>query len=179
MKKIYAFGAALLVTALLSGCGSDTKTQPAQTLTPAAASSMQAPAEKETTLTCYQATEDGLHITRKEIKVKAGNHTPLQAVKEMLRTDRKAKYPILPAGVDIKTVHIEDGTATVNFTKEINTLKSETAQTLFIAMTVDTLTEFPNIKRVEFRAEGQMVQFQIDMRKQFLRDETYILQNKK
>ncbi len=175
MKKIYALGAALLTAALLSGCSTDTKTQPAQSLTPpAAASSMQAPAEKETTLTCYQASEDGLHIVRKEIKVKAGDHTPLQAMKEMLRTDRKAKYPILPAGVDIKTVHIEDGTATVNFTKEINTLKSETAQTLFIAMTVDTLTEFPNIKRVEFRAEGQMVQFQIDMRKQFLRDESFI-----
>ena len=46
-------------------------------------------------------------------------------------------------------------------------------------MTVDTLTEFPNIKRVEFRAEGQLVKFQIDMRKQFLRDEAFIQQTKK
>lgn len=45
-------------------------------------------------------------------------------------------------------------------------------------MTVDTLTEFPNIKRVEFRAEGKPLQFQMDMTKQFMRDESYIQQTK-
>ena len=79
----------------------------------------------------------------------------------------------------MKSVHVEDGTCTVNFTKELNQLQGETGQSLFIAMTVDTLIEFPNIKRVEFRAEGQLVKFQIDMRKQFLRDEAFIKQTKK
>ncbi len=174
MKNIYTLGAALLLTVALAGCGNQGNTPPAQSLSPQAASSAAAPAEKEATLTYYQASEDGLHILKKETKVKAGDRTAQNAVKEMLRADRKAKYPILPAGLDMKSLHIEDGTATVNFTKEINTLKSETAQSLFIAMTVDTLTEFPNIQRVEFRAEGKLLQFQIDMRKQFLRDETYI-----
>ncbi len=178
MNKIYTLSAALLITLALAGCGNGGNTPPAQSLTPPAASSQVAPAEKETTLTYYQASEDGLHIHKKEMKVKAGDHTAQNAIKEMLRADRKAKYPLLPAGLDLKSIHIEDGTATANFTKELNQLKSETAQALFIAMTVDTLTEFPNIKRVEFRAEGKLVQFQIDMRKQFLRDESYISKNK-
>ena len=178
MNKLYTLGAVLLVSLSLAGCGTDNRTPPAESLTPKAASSSQAtPAEKEATLTYYQASEDGLHILPKQTKVKAGDHTAKNAITEMLRADRKAKYPILPAGLDIKSIHIEDGTASANFTKELNQLKSETAQSLFIAMTVDTLTEFPNIKRVEFRAEGKPVQFQIDMRKQFLRDESYILKN--
>ena len=178
MNKIYTLSAALLLTLALSGCSNNGNTPPAQRLSPNAVSSAQAPAEKESTLTYYQASEDGLHILKKETKVKAGDRTAQTAIKEMLRADRKAKYPILPAGLDLKSIHIEDGTATVNFTKDLNTLKSETAQTLFIAMTVDTLTEFPNIRRVEFRAEGKPVNFQIDMRKQFLRDESFIKQDK-
>lgn len=178
MNKIYTLGAALLLSFALAGCGNNGNPPPAKSLSPKAASSAPAPAEKEATLTYYQASEDGLHILKKETKVKAGDRTAQMAIKEMLRADHKAKYPILPAGLDLKSIHVEDGTATVNFTKDLNTLKSETAQTLFIAMTVDTLTEFPNIQRVEFRAEGKPVNFQIDMRKQFLRDESFILQNK-
>lgn len=178
MNKLYTLSAALLITLALAGCGNGGNTPPAQSLTQKATSSQTAPAEKEATLTYYQASEDGLHILKKEMKVKAGDHTAQNAIREMLRADRKAKYPILPAGLDLKSIHIEDGTATANFTKELNQLKSETGQSLFIAMVVDTLTEFPNIQRVEFRAEGKLVQFQIDMRKQFLRDESYISKNK-
>ena len=69
-------------------------------------------------------------------------------------------------------------TAIANFTGEVNQIKGGTSESLFIAMTVDTLTEFPNIKRVEFRAEGKPLQFQMDMTKQFMRDESYIQQTK-
>ena len=68
--------------------------------------------------------------------------------------------------------------AIANFTDEVNQIKGGTSESLFIAMTVDTLTEFPNIKRVEFRAEGKPLQFQMDMTKQFMRDESYIQQTK-
>ena len=137
------------------------------------------PAEKEASLTYYLPTEDGLHILPATVKVKAADRTAKTSIEEMLRADRKSKYPLVPAGTRLKSVHVEDGTCTVNFTKELNQLQGETGQSLFIAMTVDTLTEFTNIKRVEFRAEGQLVKFQIDMRRQFLRDEAFIKQTKK
>lgn len=179
MKKIYALSAAFLLTLALAGCGNPAVTQPTdKNMVPPAAAETKAPAEKEATLTYYKATEDGLHILPVQAKVKAGDYTAKTAVTEMLQADRKAKYPVLPAGVSLKSIHIEDGTATVNFTKEINRLKGETNESLFIAMTVDTLTEFPTIQRVEFRAEGQPLQFQTKM-KQFKRDESYILQEKK
>ena len=179
MKALYPLAALLLTGALLSGCGGTGTKQSAGTVVPPAASSSQIPAEKEASLTYYLPTEDGLHILPSTVKVKAADRTAKTAIEEMLRADRKSKYPLVPAGTRLKSVHIEDGTCSVNFTKELNQLQGETSQSLFIAMTVDTLTEFPNIKRVEFRAEGQLVKFQIDMRKQFLRDEAFIKQIKK
>ena len=179
MKKLYALSAALLITLALSGCGGMTSTQPTdKNMVPPASADTKAPAEKEATLTYYKATEDGLHILPVQTKVKAGDYTAKTAITEMLKTDRQSKYPILPAGVSLKSIHIEDGTATANFTKELNQLKGETNESLFIAMTVDTLTEFPTIQRVEFRAEGKPLNFQTKM-KQFKRDESYILQEKK
>lgn len=179
MKALYPLAALLLTGALLSGCGGAGTKQSAETVVPPAASSSQIPAEKEASLTYYLPTEDGLHILPSTVKVKAADRTAKTAIEEMLRADRKSKYPLVPAGTRLKSIHIEDGTCSVNFTKELNQLQGETSQSLFIAMTVDTLTEFPNIKRVEFRAEGQLVKFQIDMRKQFLRDEAFIQQTKK
>lgn len=179
MKALYPLAALLLTGALLSGCGGAGTKQSAGTVVPPAASSSQIPAEKEASLTYYLPTEDGLHILPSTVKVKAADRTAKTAIEEMLRADRKSKYPLVPAGTRLKSIHIEDGTCSVNFTKELNQLPGETSQSLFIAMTVDTLTEFPNIKRVEFRAEGQLVKFQIDMRKQFLRDEAFIQQTKK
>ena len=179
MKALYSLAALLLTGALLSGCGGAGTKQSAGTVVPPAASSSQIPAEKEASLTYYLPTEDGLHILPATVKVKAADRTAKTAIEEMLRADRKSKYPLVPAGTRLKSVHVEDGTCTVNFTKELNQLQGETGQSLFIAMTVDTLTEFPNIKRVEFRAEGKLVKFQIDMRRQFLRDEAFIKQTKK
>lgn len=179
MNTYYALIVPIILTTLLSGCGGNSKPQSAGTVVPPAASSSQIPAEKEANLTYYLPTEDGLHILPATVKVKAADRTAKTAIEEMLRADRKSKYPLVPAGTRLKSVHVEDGTCTVNFTKELNQLQGETGQSLFIAMTVDTLTEFPNIKRVEFRAEGQLVKFQIDMRKQFLRDEAFIKQPKK
>lgn len=179
MKALYPLAVLLLTGALLSGCGGAGTKQSAGTVVPPAASSSQIPAEKEASLTYYLPTEDGLHILPSTVKVKAADRTAKTAIEEMLRADRKSKYPLVPAGTRLKSIHIEDGTCSANFTKELNQLQGETSQSLFIAMTVNTLTEFPNIKRVEFRAEGQLVKFQIDMRKQFLRDEAFIQQTKK
>lgn len=178
MKHIYALSTAILITLALAGCGGNAVTQPTDKNMVPPASSATVPAEKEATLTYYKASDDGLHILPVHIKVKAGDRTAKTAITEMLKADRNSKYPVLPAGVSLKNVHLEDGTCTVNFSKELNDLKGETNESLFLAMTVDTLTEFPNIKQVEIRVEGKLPKFQTKM-KQFKRDETLIQMEKK
>lgn len=173
MKKYCALAAVLLLGLSLTGCSNQSGTS-SSPLTPAAVSSSVIPAQQDSTLTCYKVSGDGLHVIPVTLKVKAGDKTAMTAMKEMIRTDRHEKYPLLPAGTDIKRVTVENGTAYVDFTKEINALKSSTEQTLFIAMTVNTLTEFPNIREVRFEAEGKPPQFQLDMTRSYKRDEAYI-----
>lgn len=170
----------LALTLTFSGCGTQNGNQPSQSLSPKAASSSAAvPAEAEATLTYYKATDDGLKIIPQSMKVKARDRTAKTALEEMIRADRRSKYPILPAGLSLKSVAIKDGAAYVDFSKELNNLKGETGESLFIAMTVDTLTEFPNINEVIIRAEGKAPKFQMDMSKSFKRDESYIKMEKK
>ena len=180
-KKTLFFTLSLAAVLALSGCAPVSGKQSAQSLSPKAASSqpVKAPAEASSTLIYYKASEDGLKIVPVSLKVKASDHTAKSALEEMIRADRKSKYPLLPAGVSLKTISIKDGNAYVNFSKELNSLKGETAESLFIAMTVDTLTEFPNIREVEIKADGKPPKFQMDMSKSFKRDESYILMEKK
>ncbi|WP_297020598.1 GerMN domain-containing protein [uncultured Dialister sp.] len=180
-KKLFFLAVSLSALIALSGCAPDTGKQSAQSISPKAASSqsVKTPAEASSTLTYYRISDDGLRIIPTAIKVKASDHTARNSLEEMIRTDRKSKYPLLPAGLSLKTISIKDGRAYVNFSKELNSLKGETAESLFIAMTVDTLTEFPNIREVEIKADGKAPKFQMDMTKTFKRDESYIQMEKK
>ena len=180
-KKILFLAASLSALIALSGCAPDTGKQPAQSISPKAASSqsVKAPAEASSTLTYYRVSDDGLKIIPATLKVKASDHTARNSLEEMIRADRKSKYPLLPAGVSLKTISIKDGKAYVNFSKELNSLKGETSESLFIAMTVDTLTEFPNIHDVVIRVDGKSPKFQMDMTRPFKRDESYIQMEKK
>ena len=179
-KIILSLLAASVLTAALAGCSLDSGKQASQSLSPKAASSQTVlPAEKESTLLYYKASDDGMKILPVTKKVKAGSRTAKTALEEMIRTDRKSKYPLLPAGLTLKNISIKEGTAYVNFSKELNDIKGSTGESLFIAMTVDTLTEFPNIKQVEITAEGRKPKFQMDMTKPFKRDESYIQMEKK
>ena len=75
MNTYYALIVPIILTALLSGCGGNSKPQSAGTVVPPAASSSQIPAEKEASLTYYLPTEDGLHILPATVKVKAADRT--------------------------------------------------------------------------------------------------------
>ena len=91
MNTYYALIVPIILTALLSGCGGNSKPQSAGQVIPPAASSSQIPAEKEASLTYYLPTEDGLHILPATVKVKAADRTAKTAIEEMLRADRKSK----------------------------------------------------------------------------------------
>lgn len=173
MKKYYALAAVLLIGLSLSGCSSPSDTVSSSPIAPKASSSA-VPAQQESRMTFYKASADGLRVIPVTVSVKAGSRTPQNALAEMIRTDRHEKYPLLPAGLTVKSVTVENGTAFADFSEELNQLKSGTEQTLFVAMTVNTLTEFPNIQQVRFTAGGKPPKFQLDMQKDYKRDEAYI-----
>ena len=102
----------------------------------------------------------------------------IENLKEMIRADKNATYPLLPTGLTINNVTVSQGIATVDFSRELKNLsKGSTTELLFIAMTVNTLTEFPNIHAVTFSINGTPITYlngHTDLTKPLKRDESYI-----
>jgi germination protein M len=69
-------------------------------------------------------------------------------------------YPTIPSNVRVNLVKVSDGTATVDFSKEIITNfeeipHSSTTEVLAIYSIVNTLTEFEEINKVQITVEGK------------------------
>ena len=174
--------AALLAAVFLTGCGgpASEKSVSVQSV-PAASASV--PAEQEARLTVYLPDEKGLRAVPHVLQVKAKEKTLRNALFQMIQLDRKAKYPILPTGLTVKNVTVKDGTAVINFSKELKNLSGgSTTETLFAAMIVNTATEFPNVRQVSFEMEGKPLQTitgHVDFSKPLKRDESMISAEKK
>lgn len=154
MKKIYLLGAAFLISLGITGCTPATTAKPPASK-PASTVEQQ---EKEVSLTIYRPTEDTMYLVPVTVKMKLKDDPPKAALAAMIADDRKQKYPILPKGLSVNTVKVKDGIATVDFSKELlNMDKSTTTEELFTAMTVNTLTEFPDIKEVKFLMNGKAI----------------------
>lgn len=175
-KIVSAIVLSAFTAILLTGCGSAPSSEQKNNhpISASSGADTRSPSQEKTSLVYYKASDDGMHIEPITLSIAASDRTPLEAVKIMIRGDRKQKYPLLPAGLSVKNVSIKDGTATVNFSKELNSLQGGTSQTLFIKMTTDTLTEFSDVKRVVIRCEGKTPRFQIDMTKSFKRDTSIV-----
>ena len=175
MKKIWIAPAISLLVLTLCGCGTDILQKP-ENVPPKAQEEI--PAQKNAKLTYYKVSSDASHIVPVTKSVIASDATPKTAVEEMIRFDRNSKYPFLPEGLSVKSVYVEDGTAIVNFSKELkNIQKGSTSENLLIAITVNTLTEFANIKKVKFFVEGSPINSLTghnDMRQEFVRDTSLI-----
>ena len=69
-------------------------------------------------------------------------------------------YPTIPSNVKVNSVKISDGTAVVDFSREIITNINEiphssTTETLAVYSIVNTLTEFEEIEKVKITVEGR------------------------
>lgn len=154
MRKIHALGAAFLISLSITGCTPATTTTPPA---PKPASTVEQQ-EKEVSLTIYRPTEDAMNLVPVTVKMKAKGSLPKAALTAMIADDLKQKYPILPKGLSVNAVEVKDGTATVDFSKELSNIdKSTTTEELFTAMTVNTVTEFPEIKEVKFLMDGKAI----------------------
>lgn len=180
MKKSLILAACLLAAAVLPGCG-ELPAEPAVSTVPAAAETV--PADREATLVVYLPDDDGMHVSPRSLKVTAKEKTLKNALFQMIQLDRQSAWPVLPTGLTVKDVNVKDGTAVIDLSDELKHLSGgTTAQTLFLAMFVNTATEFPNVKQVVFQMEGQPIASlggHFDMTRPFKRDESLIRMEKK
>lgn len=179
MKKELLLAASLLIAGVLSGCG-EVAYQPAPSA-PAATETV--PAQREASMTVYVTDDDGMKLAPRTVKVSARDKNLKNALFQMILLDREQTFRVLPTGLTVKDVNItSDGTAIIDLSKELKNLGGgNTTQGLFIAMFVNTATEFPNVKQVLFRMEGEPIDRltgHYDMTEPFRRDETLIRMEK-
>lgn len=130
---------------------------------------------KETERLIYSIPLDGsqnLVATKVKVKAPAG-----QEGLATLQAFVKKNVNDLPAATKVLGLNIKDGIASVNFSKEFLTKgQGEYKQTMVVYGVVNTLTEFPSVKKVQFLVEGKKVEVlgQMDLATPLERNKSYL-----
>ena len=166
MTSIAAVLAAAAMLALAAGCGDEQK--PAQADSPAQTAQTkdtEKPAQekpKEMQVNVYYPRNDGtglIAVSRKVNTEKDDKYTA--AMKSLLTgTKEKGQTNVIPKKAKLRSVTVKDGVATVDFSKELeqNFSGGSTGEEMLIGSIVNTLTDFPEVQKVQIPIEGASVE---------------------
>lgn len=142
-----------------------------------------APAVATTTVTLYFADPSGQYlvpVTRTIPKVEGIARATLQEL--ILGPDSTSDLlPTIPAGTALRDINIRpDGLAIVDFSKELvaNHKGGTSGEMLTVYSIVNTLTQFPTVKKVQLLVEGKYQQTlagHLDIREALARNESLIM----
>ncbi len=154
MKRIlYMLTAFVLGIFLLAGCISD-KTVSSETTNPKPES-----VQVESTALVYLPTADARGVKAHKVLVKAKEVTPQLALETLLVEAQKDPYSVFPKTLKVEKVDIHDEVAYVIMNEAfLHPVEGGTlTEQLLLASLVNTLTEFPSIKKVTFLVKGKAV----------------------
>ena len=166
MTSIAAVLAAAAMLALAAGCGDEQK--PAQADSPAQTAQTkdtEKPAQekpKEMQVKVYYPRNDGtglIAVSRKVNTEKDDKYTA--AMKSLLTgTKEKGQTNVIPKKAKLRSVTVKDGVASVDFSKELeqNFSGGSTGEEMLIGSIVNTLTDFPEVQKVQILIEGASVE---------------------
>ena len=166
MTSIAAVLAAAAMLALAAGCGDEQK--PAQAESPAQTAQTkdtEKPAQekpKEMQVNVYYPRNDGtglIAVSRKVNTEKDDKYTA--AMKSLLTgTKEKGQTNVIPKKAKLRSVTVKDGVASVDFSKELeqNFSGGSTGEEMLIGSIVNTLTDFPEVQKVQILIEGASVE---------------------
>lgn len=84
-----------------------------------------------------------------------------EAVKALVRgTDKPGLTNIFPADVKVRGVRVKDGIATADFSRALTQkfVGGSTGERMLVGALVNTLTEFPEVKKVLITVEGERIE---------------------
>ncbi len=156
-SPVYRLMVLLLVVTLCmaAGCGQKSANDNAPSPTP------QPPTEKEVSVAVYylKFTSTDAYLVREVHKVKTDKDVRVAAVEELIKgtPTTPGASAVIPPDTKVLGIKVENGVATMDFSREV--LKANvgsTGEALGIQSIVNTLTEFPDIKKVSFSVEGKI-----------------------
>ncbi len=159
---------ALLLTVMVmaAGCDSSAPVNPPAAGTtennPAQSQQPNTPASPERTmqLVIYHATKDAMLLVPEVHKVPV-NSQPARTAIELLLAGTKdpALVSVMPAGTKVKNLTVKDHVAYVDFDDKLvkKNVGGSASETLLVGAIVNTLTEFPDIHKVQILVEGKKI----------------------
>jgi len=153
---------AVLVTALVCGCRVVQRPGPVEPRAPEPKPPVEAPKppEKMSVAVYYlKMTANDTYLVREVHEVPRTLGVAEAALQELITGTPKTPgaFKVLPPKTRIRGISIGEGLATVDFSREVLEANVGAAgEALGIQSIVNTLTEFPAIKRVAFRVEGRL-----------------------
>ena len=154
------------ILALTAGC-TDEQKEPqtgtaAQTEQTKDAGAPAAAESKEVKVNVYYPRDDGTGLLPVSRTVKLENEDKYTAALKSLLTGTKEKGQtnVIPKKAKLRNVTVKDGVATVDFSKELqqNFSGGSTGEEMLIGSIVNTLTDFPEVKKVQILIDGASVE---------------------
>ena len=166
MTHTVAAVSAVGILALTAGC-TDEQKEPqtgtaAQTEQTKDAGAPAAAASKEVKVNVYYPRDDGTGLLPVSRTVKLENEDKYTAALKSLLTGTKEKGQtnVIPKKAKLRSVTVKDGVATADFSKELqqNFSGGSTGEEMLIGSIVNTLTDFPEVKKVQILIDGASVE---------------------
>ena len=123
--------------------------------TPKSSSSASSGAKEEKLdIKVYYPNEQGTKLIAVKRQVTVGKTDKYTAAMNSLLegTKEKGQTAIIPKQAKLRSVKVENGVAKVDFSQELvkNFVGGSTGETMLVGSVVDTLTEFPEVRRCRF-----------------------------
>jgi predicted small secreted protein len=143
----------LLTSAILAGCSKNNNT------TPGGQNGIQPPEQKLSLVVYYvKLTENDTYLVREVHQVSQTQDAVKAALEELINANPvvPGAARVLPQATKINSINIKDGLATVDFSRDVLRANvGASGEAMGIQSIVNTLTEFPEIKKVSFTVEGK------------------------
>jgi len=182
MKKLYGSLAAMLLvlTLALTGCTQQPKPGSSSTqqgtVKPAKPQTEkpQAPAQMSTRI--YFPNENGSKLlpVAKNVRTEAKYQDAIEAL--IKGVQGKGMTGMFPKGVKLRSITVKNGLATVDFSQELTKkfVGGSTGELMLVGSIVQTLTEFPEVKKVQLTVEGKVIESisgHLDISEPFVRND--------
>jgi len=162
-KKTIAGILAIFLLIIASGGCRPAKVKPLEKLKPPEKEKKEKPEVKNETIkiTLYFADKEAEYLVPEVRKIPETEKVAEAAVREIIKGPGQSGHlKTIPEGTKLRNVAIKEGLAYVNFSQELVNKHpgGSAAETMTIYSVVNTLTQFPEIEKVQFLVEGKKIE---------------------
>lgn len=169
------------VMVMIAGCGDNAPAGPDDTKQGAGTGQSQSGKKADLmTVTLYFSTKDASALVAEKREVVKNDHPARTAIEELIAGPKNPELvKVVPATAKLRDIKVKDHVAYVDFSESFvkDHWGGSTGEILTVSAVVNTLTEYPEIKSVQFMVEGKKLETlkgHLDLEDPMLRNEAIV-----